>query len=203
MKIVHVVGARPNFMKLAPVRRALLKCPQLTQCVIHTGQHYDASMSKVFFDELGLPAPDTNLEIGSGSHAEQTAKVMLGLEPQIREVRPGLVLVYGDVNSTLATALVCAKLLIPVGHVEAGLRSFDRTMPEEINRIVTDRLSDLLFTPSEDGDTNLKKEGVPAEAIHRVGNVMIDSLIRLLPAAKTSPKNGVPKRFALVTLHRP
>jgi UDP-N-acetylglucosamine 2-epimerase (non-hydrolysing) len=208
MKIVHVVGARPNFMKLAPVRRAFLKFPQVSQRVIHTGQHYDASMSKIFFEELGLPAPDTNLEVGSCSHAEQTARAMLGLEPLLREIKPGLVLVYGDVNSTLATALVCAKLLIPVGHVEAGLRSFDRTMPEEINRILTDQLSDLLFTPSGDGDLNLERQGIPAERVHLVGNVMIDTLVKLLPRAMEQWHYGALKRFAespyvLVTLHRP
>ncbi|MGA8220674.1 MAG: UDP-N-acetylglucosamine 2-epimerase (non-hydrolyzing) [Candidatus Acidiferrales bacterium] len=208
MKIVHVVGARPNFMKLAPVRAAFLKYRQVSQRVIHTGQHYDAGMSNIFFEELGLPAPDTNLEVGSCGHAEQTAKVMLGLEPQIREMRPDLVLVYGDVNSTLATALVCSKLLIPVGHVEAGLRSFDRTMPEEVNRILTDQLSDLLFTPSGDGDQNLEHEGVPAERVHLVGNVMIDTLVKLLPKALECWENGALERlgrspYVLVTLHRP
>lgn len=200
--ILHVVGARPNFVKAAPVLRAI-RTEGLRQTLVHTGQHYDRNMSDVFFTELEIPEPDFNLEVGSGSHASQTAEIMRRFEPVVTERKPDIVLVYGDVNSTVAAALVCSKLLIPVGHVEAGLRSFDRTMPEEINRIVTDRLSDLLFTPSEDGDTNLKKEGVPAEAIHRVGNVMIDSLIRLLPEARSSPKNGVPKRFALVTLHRP
>jgi UDP-N-acetylglucosamine 2-epimerase (non-hydrolysing) len=200
--ILHVVGARPNFVKAAPVLRAI-RTEGLRQTLVHTGQHYDRNMSDVFFTELEIPEPDFNLEVGSGSHASQTAEIMRRFEPVVTERKPDIVLVYGDVNSTVAAALVCSKLLIPVGHVEAGLRSFDRTMPEEINRIVTDRLSDLLFTPSEDGDANLKKEGVRAEAIHRVGNVMIDSLIRLLPAAKSSPKNGVPKRFALVTLHRP
>jgi UDP-N-acetylglucosamine 2-epimerase (non-hydrolysing) len=200
--ILHVVGARPNFVKAAPVLRAI-RTEGLRQTLVHTGQHYDRNMSDVFFTELEIPEPDFNLEVGSGSHASQTAEIMRRFEPVVTERKPDIVLVYGDVNSTVAAALVCSKLLIPVGHVEAGLRSFDRTMPEEINRIVTDRLSDLLFTPSEDGDANLKKEGVRAEAIHRVGNVMIDSLIRLLPAAKRSPKNGVPKRFALVTLHRP
>jgi UDP-N-acetylglucosamine 2-epimerase (non-hydrolysing) len=160
-------------------------------------------MSDVFFSELEIPEPDFNLEVGSGSHAWQTAEIMRRFEAVVIERKPDIVLVYGDVNSTVAAALVCSKLLIPVGHVEAGLRSFDRTMPEEINRIVTDRLSDVLFTPSEDGDINLKREGVSPEAIHRVGNVMIDSLIRLLPAAKNCRTTAVPNRFALVTLHRP
>jgi len=203
MHILHVVGARPNFMKAAPVIRALGKRPQVRQTLVHTGQHYDANMSDVFFKQLEIPAPDVNLEVGSGSHARQTAEIMRRFEPVALEAKPDIVLVYGDVNSTVAAALVCSKLLIRVGHVEAGLRSFDRTMPEEINRIVTDRLADLLFTPSEDGDANLRREGVPAERIHRVGNVMIDSLIRLLPVAQQCPKNGFPERYALVTLHRP
>ena len=200
--ILHVVGARPNFVKAAPVLRAIRK-ESLRQTLVHTGQHYDRNMSDVFFTQLEIPEPDVNLGVGSGSHASQTAEIMRRFEPVVLERKPDIVLVYGDVNSTVAAALVCAKLLIPVGHVEAGLRSFDRTMPEEINRIVTDRLSDVLFTPSEDGDLNLKKEGVSPERIHRVGNVMIDSLIQLLPTAKNCPKNGFPERFALVTLHRP
>jgi UDP-N-acetylglucosamine 2-epimerase (non-hydrolysing) len=203
MHILHVVGARPNFMKAAPVTRALGKWPQVRQTLVHTGQHYDANMSEVFFSQLDIPAPDVNLEVGSGSHAQQTAEIIRRFEPVVLDAKPDLVLVYGDVNSTVAAALVCSKLLIRVGHVEAGLRSFDRTMPEEINRIVTDRLADLLFTPSEDGDANLQGEGIPAEKIHRVGNVMIDSLIRLLPNAKQCPRNGIPQRYALVTLHRP
>jgi len=160
-------------------------------------------MSDVFFTQLELPEPDFNLEVGSGSHAWQTAEIMRRFEPVVLECKPDITLVYGDVNSTVAAALVCSKLLIPAGHVEAGLRSFDRTMPEEINRMVTDRLSDVLFTPSEDGDFNLLHEGVPKERIHRVGNVMIDSLVRLLPVARSCSKNGFPERFALVTLHRP
>lgn len=203
MHILHVVGARPNFMKAAPVVRALGKWPHVRQTLVHTGQHYDANMSDVFFSQLDIPAPDVNLEVGSGSHAQQTAEIMRRFEPVVLQAKPDLVLVYGDVNSTVAAALVCSKLLIRVGHVEAGLRSFDRTMPEEINRIVTDRLADVLFTPSEDGDVNLQHEGITAEKIHRVGNVMIDSLIRLLPVAEQCPKNGLPSRYALVTLHRP
>jgi UDP-N-acetylglucosamine 2-epimerase (non-hydrolysing) len=190
-------------MKAAPVMRALGKWPAARQTLVHTGQHYDANLSDVFFSQLEMPNPDVNLEVGSGSHAWQTAEVMKRLEPVVLERKPDLMLVYGDVNSTVAAALVCSKLLVRVGHVEAGLRSFDRTMPEEINRIVTDRLADLLFTPSEDGDINLRREGIPPERIFRVGNVMIDSLVQLLPAAMQCSKNGLPERFALVTMHRP
>lgn len=200
--ILHVVGARPNFVKAAPVLRAA-KQRGIRQTLIHTGQHYDRNMSGVFFAELEIPEPELNLGVGSGSHAAQTGEIMRRFEAAVLEHKPDIVLVYGDVNSTLAAALVCAKLLIPVGHVEAGLRSFDRTMPEEINRLVTDRLSDLLLTPSADADANLRQEGVAAEKIHRVGNVMIDSVVRLLPAAKSSPHNGFPASLALVTLHRP
>src|SRR5579885_3055021 len=200
--ILHVVGARPNFVKAAPVLRAIRQIG-LQQTLVHTGQHYDRNMSEVFFKELEIPEPDFNLEVGSSSHAVQTAEIMRRFEPVVLDRKPDIVLVYGDVNSTVAAALVCAKLLVPVAHVEAGLRSFDREMPEEINRIVTDRLSDMLFTPSEDGDENLKQEGVDQKRIHRVGNVMIDSLVRLLPAAEQCPKNGYPERYALVTLHRP
>jgi len=201
MHILHVVGARPNFMKAAPVMHALRERGVL-QTLIHTGQHYDADMSDVFFTQLGMPAPDVNLEVGSGSHAKQTAEIMMRFEPVVRERKPDVVLVYGDVNSTVAAALVCAKLVTKVGHVEAGLRSFDRSMPEEINRLATDQLADFLFTPSEDGDVNLKREGIAPEKIHRVGNVMIDSLIRFLPTAQLT-RNGTPERYALVTLHRP
>lgn len=203
MNIFHIVGARPNFMKVAPVLGALQGRENVVQTLIHTGQHYDVNMSEVFFSQLGIPAPDVNLAVGSGSHAQQTAEIMIRLEPVIIERRPDIVLVYGDVNSTVATVLVCAKLGVRVGHVEAGLRSFDRTMPEEINRLVTDQLADLLFTPSEDGDENLRREGIPAERILLVGNVMIDSLVRLLPVARKSNRNGLPDRYALVTLHRP
>ena len=183
MHILHVVGARPNLMKVAPVMSALKQYSKIKQTLIHTGQHYDTNMSDVFFQQLEIPAPDVNLGVGSGSHARQTAEIMTRFEPIVLERKPDLVLVYGDVNSTVAAALVCSKLLIQVGHVEAGLRSFDRAMPEEINRLVTDQLADLLFTPSEDGDKNLEREGIAASKIHRVGNVMIDSLVRLLPAA--------------------
>jgi UDP-N-acetylglucosamine 2-epimerase (non-hydrolysing) len=190
-------------MKAAPVMRALANRRGVRQTLVHTGQHYDKNLSDVFFSQLSMPEPDVNLEVGSGSHAWQTAEVMTRFEPVVLERKPDVVVVYGDVNSTVAAALVCSKLLIRVAHVEAGLRSFDRTMPEEINRIVTDRLADLLFTPSEDGDINLQSEGVSPEKIYRVGNVMIDSLVRLLPCAMQIPKNGLPDRYALVTLHRP
>jgi len=203
MHILHVVGARPNFMKAAPVMRALEEWPATRQTLVHTGQHYDKNLSDVFFSELSMPEPDVNLEVGSGSHAWQTAEVMTRFEPLVLERKPDVVLVYGDVNSTVAAALVCSKLLIRVAHIEAGLRSFDRTMPEEINRIVTDGIADLLFTPSEDGDVNLQREGIPPEKIYRVGNVMIDSLVQLLPAAMRCSTNGLPERYALVTLHRP
>src|SRR5438552_12086056 len=183
MHVLHVVGARPNFMKAAPVMRALEQ-RGARQTLVHTGQHYDANMSDVIFAQLGMSPPDANLGVGSGSHAVQTAEIMMRIERELLQRTPDLVLVYGDVNSTVAAALVCSKLAIRVGHVEAGLRSFDRAMPEEINRVVTDQLADILFTPSEDGDENLKREGVAAEKVHRVGNVMIDTLVRLLPAAK-------------------
>jgi UDP-N-acetylglucosamine 2-epimerase (non-hydrolysing) len=186
---------------------ALRTRKHVVQTLIHTGQHYDANMSDVFFEQLGIPAPDVNLAVGSGTHARQTAEIMTRFEPVLLDGKPDMVLVYGDVNSTVAAALVCAKLGVRVGHVEAGLRSFDRTMPEEINRLVTDQLADMLFTPSEDGDVNLQKEGIPSEKIFRVGNVMIDSLVRLLPAARGQNRNGLTERhagrYALVTLHRP
>lgn len=207
MKVLHVVGARPNFMKVAPVMAALAKRKESNQVLVHTGQHYDPGMSDVFFEQLAIPEPDYNLEVGSGTHASQTAEIMRRFEPVAVEARPDLVLVYGDVNSTVAAALVCAKLLIPVGHVEAGLRSFDRTMPEEINRILTDRLADLLFTPSADGNEHLLCEGVEPYRMHLVGNVMIDTLVRLLPLAdRTAVLEKLylmGKRFVLVTLHRP
>lgn len=207
MKILHVVGARPNFMKVAPVYRALWETDGICQILVHTGQHYDSKMSDVFFEELDIPRPDINLQVGSGSHARQTAAVMERIEPVVMDSRPDLVLVYGDVNSTVAATLVCAKLHVPVGHVEAGLRSFDRSMPEEINRIVTDSLADVLFTPSEDGNANLTREGVHPKKICFVGNVMIDSLLHLLPVAQDryeclTQKFGL-REFGLVTLHRP
>ena len=203
MQILHVVGARPNFMKVAPVHRALASRAGVKQMLVHTGQHYDVNMSDVFFQQLSIPMPDVNLGVGSGSHGKQTAEIMIGFEALVQERRPDLVLVYGDVNSTAAAALVCAKLGIRIGHVEAGLRSFDRTMPEEINRLVTDQLSDMLFTPSEDGDRNLEKEGIAKEKIFLVGNVMIDTLVRLLPLAEKVSLDELPQEYALVTLHRP
>jgi len=203
MKILHVVGARPNFMKVAPVHRALSRHSQVQQIVVHTGQHYDVNMSDVFFQQLGLGTPDYNLQVGSGSHARQTAEIMSRFEPLLLELAPDLVLVYGDVNSTVAAALVCSKLHVRIGHVEAGLRSFDRSMPEEINRLLTDQLADLLFTPSEDGNRNLGREGVSATKIHLVGNVMIDTLVQMLPTVERQQIPDVPQRFALVTLHRP
>jgi UDP-N-acetylglucosamine 2-epimerase (non-hydrolysing) len=203
MHILHVVGARPNFMKAAPVIEALGKYDRVRQTLVHTGQHYDFNMSDVFFQQLGMPAPDVNLEVGSGSHAQQTSQIIARLETVVLKLKPDWVVVYGDVNSTAAAALVCAKLLVPVAHVEAGLRSFDRTMPEEINRLLTDQISDLLFTPSEDGNRNLRMEGVAPEKVHLVGNVMIDTLVRLLPYASERLPKGIPERYALVTLHRP
>jgi UDP-N-acetylglucosamine 2-epimerase (non-hydrolysing) len=203
MHILHVVGARPNFMKAAPVLRALRTYPEVRQTLVHTGQHYDAAMSDVFFQQLDMPEPDCNLGVGSGTQAQQTAALMQAFEPVVQENKPDLVLVYGDVNSTLAAALVCSKLGVRVGHVEAGLRSRDRSMPEEINRLLTDQLSDLLFTPSADGDENLLHEGIESSRIHRVGNVMIDSLTRLLPSAAQFFPSDVTPPYALVTLHRP
>ncbi len=212
MNIIHVVGARPNFMKAAPVLAALGRRAGIAQALIHTGQHYDQNMSDIFFAELGLPQPDVNLGVGSGSHTMQTAQIMLRFEEVVLTQRPDLVLVYGDVNSTVATALVCARLGIRVGHVEAGLRSFDRTMPEEINRLITDQIADLLFTPSADGDENLLREGIAPAKIHMVGNVMIDTLVRLLPQAEArwptlqqTLLTGAlaNKHFGVVTLHRP
>jgi UDP-N-acetylglucosamine 2-epimerase (non-hydrolysing) len=189
-------------MKAAPVLRALSDAG-FRQALVHTGQHYDANMSDVFFRELDIPPPDVNLGVGSGSHARQTALIMTGFESVVLERKPDLVMVYGDVNSTVAAALVCSKLQIAVAHVEAGLRSNDRTMPEEINRVITDQLSNLLFTPSEDGDENLRREGISAERIHLVGNVMIDTLVRLLPLALENGHKKSSRRYALVTLHRP
>jgi UDP-N-acetylglucosamine 2-epimerase (non-hydrolysing) len=203
MHLLHVVGARPNFMKAAPVYRAVSVRSAVKQTLIHTGQHYDNNMSDVFFSQLAMPVPDVNLEVGSGTHAQQTAEVMKRFELIVVERKPDIVVVYGDVNSTMGASLVCAKLRIPVAHVEAGLRSFDRTMPEEVNRLVTDQLADILFTHCEDADINLRREGISPEKIHNVGNVMIDSLIRFLPLAERHKMNGLPKRFALVTLHRP
>jgi len=205
LTILSVVGARPNFMKLAPLARQLARRQAVRHVIVHTGQHYDEGMSENFLRTLRIPTPDFNLAAGSGSHAQQTATIMQRFEPVCQEIRPDIVLVYGDVNSTLAAALVAAKLGIKVGHVEAGLRSRDWSMPEEINRVVTDRLSDLLFTPSRDADENLRLEGVAAERVHFVGNIMIDSLVELLPEARRRQSNGgrQPGPYAVVTLHRP
>ncbi len=203
MKLIHVVGARPNFMKAAPLWSAISRITNFTQILVHTGQHYDKLMSEIFFEELHMPVPDYNLNIGSSSHARQTASIMIKFEELVNELKPDLAVVYGDVNSTVAAAMVCSKLSIPVAHIEAGLRSFDRKMPEEINRLITDQLADLLFTPSKDGDDNLIKEGIPKNKIHLVGNVMIDTLVKLLPKAKRPNRFNNLKKYVLVTLHRP
>lgn len=208
VRIVYVVGTRPNFVKTAPVIAALrARVSTGRHTIVHTGQHYDRLMSEVFLEELGVPAPDHMLEVGSGSHAQQTAKVMERLEPVLKEERPDLVMVPGDVNSTVAAALTAAKLQVPVAHIEAGLRSFDRTMPEELNRIVTDQLSDQLFIHSPEADDNLHAEGIPAERVHMVGNTMIDTLVALeerFRGAGAAGRLGVePGSFVLVTLHRP
>ncbi len=207
MKLLHVVGARPNFMKVAPVIRAARARPGVEQVLVHTGQHYDHAMSDAFFTDLDLPAPDVNLGVGSGSHAVQTGRIMIEFEPVLDQHRPDWILVYGDVNSTIACALVAAKKGIRIAHVEAGLRSRDRGMPEELNRILTDQLADLCLTPSRDGDENLAAEGIEPHRIVLVGNVMVDTLLHLLDRARAT---GTPERFgladrgyALVTLHRP
>lgn len=206
IKICTVVGARPNFMKMAPVILELNR-RGLRQFCVHTGQHYDAQMSTVFFDELGMPKPDAFLGVGSCSHAEQTARIMVSFEKLCLEQHPTLVVVAGDVNSTLACALVAAKLHIPVAHVESGLRSFDRSMPEEINRIVTDHLSSILFTTEPSGNGNLLKEGISSSQIHFVGNTMIDSLMAHLEKALAGKSwerfNLEPGSYGLITLHRP
>ena len=208
MKILNVVGARPNFVKIAPLLREMARRPQIAPVLVHTGQHYDARMSDEFFEALAIPAPDVNLGVGSGSHAQQTAEVMKRLEPVMDAVRPDVVLVVGDVNSTLAAALVAAKMRIRVAHVEAGLRSFDRTMPEEINRLVTDSIADDLFATEESAVMNLAREGIPAERVHFTGNVMIDALrlARPLWQASTVFRDlGLDgdRRYGVVTLHRP
>jgi UDP-N-acetylglucosamine 2-epimerase (non-hydrolysing) len=206
MSVCHIVGARPNFMKMAPIVEELQR-RSVPQKLVHTGQHYDANMSKVFFDELGMPEPDIYLGIGSDSHARQTARIMTALEEVFLQQQPSLVVVAGDVNSTVAAALVAAKLLIPVAHVEAGLRSFDRAMPEEVNRVVVDHLSDLLFTTEESGNTNLRHEGINDSQIHFVGNCMVDTLVKHRDAANALAawRNydlGVGE-YGLLTLHRP
>ncbi|MBX6363103.1 MAG: UDP-N-acetylglucosamine 2-epimerase (non-hydrolyzing) [Gemmatimonadetes bacterium] len=207
LKIMAVVGARPNMMKAAPLLRELARHADVETVLVHTGQHYDERMSEAFFRDLGLPAPDHYLGVGSGTHAAQTANVMLALEPIMIAERPDVLVVVGDVNSTLAAALVAAKLGVRIAHVEAGLRSFDRGMPEEINRVLTDAISDLLFTTERDAETNLLREGVPAERIHFVGNVMIDTLLRELPRARALGMPGrmgvAAREYAVLTLHRP
>jgi UDP-N-acetylglucosamine 2-epimerase (non-hydrolysing) len=215
MKIVLVCGARPNFMKIAPLLRAIAKHNELnkrnklsmTPILVHTGQHYDYEMSQIFFKDLALPQPDIYLGVGSGTHAEQTGRIMIELEKVLLKEKPDLVVVVGDVNSTLAAALAAVKLCIPVAHVEAGLRSYDRTMPEEINRLLTDAVSDYLFTPSHDADENLKKEGIPEDKIFLVGDVMVDSLLHDKTAAAQSVildrLDLAEKGYALLTLHRP
>ena len=214
-RIDCIVGARPNFVKIAPIMRALLASQSASVRLTHTGQHYDVAMNEVFFQELGIPDPDLNLEVGSGTNTEQTARIMLGLEPVFLKDKPDMLVVVGDVNSTVAAALVASKLLIPVAHVEAGLRSNDRAMPEEINRLVTDRLSDLLLTTEREAEAQLLREGAAREQIHFVGNVMIDTLYACLERAKppleTMAAHGGDTAFltaaqggyGLVTLHRP
>ena len=203
-----VAGARPNFMKVAPIYAEMKRRPaEFEPKIVHTGQHYDASMSDAFFEDLGMPKPDIHLGVGSASHAVQTAKIMTEFEPVALAEKPAWVVVVGDVNSTIACALVCSKLGIKVAHVEAGLRSRDRSMPEEINRILTDSISDLLFTTSQDADENLKQEGIPADKIRFVGNVMIDSLLdhlKLAEKSKVRQDLGVDgEDYAVLTLHRP
>lgn len=206
--IANIVGARPNFIKIAPVMRAMAKKTSMKSMLIHTGQHHDFVLSELFFRELSISKPDVSLGVGSSSHAVQTGNVMKGLEKCFMKTRPGLVLVVGDVNSTLAASLTCSKMGIPVAHIEAGLRSHDLLMPEEINRIITDRLSKYLFTTSEDAHVNLENEGINMKNVFFTGNVMIDTLRHLLPEAKkisnVLPQYGVKKNnYALLTLHRP
>lgn len=215
LKLIAVAGARPNFMKVGPFMKQIARCngsgdphvPRVDAMLVHTGQHYDKNMSEIFFRELDIPEPDINLGVGSGTHAAQTAGILTSFEAVCDREKPDWVAVVGDVNSTMACTLVCAKMGIRVAHIEAGLRSFDRTMPEEINRLVTDALADLLLTPSEDANEHLLREGIAKEKIKLVGNIMIDSLIDNLPKARTC---GIldelklePMRFVYVTLHRP
>jgi UDP-N-acetylglucosamine 2-epimerase (non-hydrolysing) len=211
LKIINIVGARPNLPKIAPLVREMQRHPEIEPILVHTGQHYDDMLSDIFFRQMGIPAPDVNLEVGSGSHAAQTAEILRRIEPVLVERQPDLVLVVGDVNSTIAASLAAAKLGIPVAHVEAGLRSFDRSMPEEINRVLTDALAEYLFVTEESAIEHLLKEGRPASAIHFVGNVMIDSLRHFLPVAQKSHigrglglmEGEKWRRFAVLTLHRP
>ena len=211
LRIINIVGARPNLPKISPLMREMQRHPEIESILVHTGQHYDETLSDIFFRQMGIPAPHVNLEVGSGSHAAQTAEILKRIEPVLLERKPDLALVVGDVNSTLAVSLAAVKLGIRVAHVEAGLRSFDRSMPEEINRLVTDALADYLFVTEQDAIENLLKEGRPRESIHLVGNVMIDSLRHFLPLAQQSRigeeldlKNASGwRRFAVLTLHRP
>ncbi len=207
MKVINICGARPNFMKIAPLMRAFATRPDIHPLLVHTGQHYDEAMSKAFFDDLHIPRPDINLEVGSASHAVQTALIMERFEPIVLSEKPDAVLVVGDVNSTIACGLVAVKLLVPLIHVEAGLRSFDRTMPEEINRVLTDVISELLFVTESSGVRNLEHEGIPSSKIHLVGNVMIDTLLahrQLADQSTVLDRLGLtPKRYGVLTLHRP
>ena len=211
LKIMNIVGARPNLPKIAPLMREMKRHPDVEPLLVHTGQHYDDKLNDIFFRQMGIPAPDVNLEVGSGSHAAQTAEILKRIEPVLLDRRPDLVLVVGDVNSTIAVSLAAVKLGMRVAHVEAGLRSFDRSMPEEINRILTDALADYLFVTEDDAIEHLLKEGRPRESIFLVGNVMIDSLRYFLPAAQQSrigEELGLAegpgwRRFAVLTLHRP
>ncbi len=203
--ITHIVGARPNFPKVAPVIRSLETAP-VTQRLVHTGQHYDDALSESFFRDLDLPRPDVNLGVGSGTHAQQTAALLTAIAAEVSSTRPALLVVYGDINSTLAAALVAAKVGIPVAHVEAGLRSFDRTMPEEINRVITDQLSDLVFTTSPEAAENLSREGITEDKVHFVGNPMIDTLLKhrdIFDPQAALKKSGVEGEYAVATLHRP
>jgi len=212
MKVISVVGARPNFMKIAPLIEEMRQVSGIEHLLVHSGQHYDEQLSASFFSDLGLPKPDIQLQVGSGTHAWQTAEIMKRLEPVLIETKPDVLIVVGDVNSTMAAAITAAKLLIPIAHVEAGLRSFDSTMPEEINRKLTDALADLLFVTEESGVRNLRNEGIPSERIFLVGNVMIDSLLRYRSLAERSgilkelglvDDGGHPRPYGVLTLHRP
>lgn len=207
LSVINVVGTRPNFVKIAPLMAVMTADERFAPRLVHTGQHYDRAMAQVFFEELGIPEPDVNLGVGSGAPAWQTGEIMARFEKILLESRPDLVIVVGDVNSTLACALAAAKNRVPVAHVEAGLRSFDRTMPEELNRVLTDHAADLLFISEPAGVENLKREGIPDERVHVVGNIMIDTLIRCRPRVERSDihtrlgMNGEP--YAVLTAHRP
>lgn len=203
-KILHIVGARPNFMKLAPVYEAIKMYSEVSQTVVHTGQHFDYNMSDVFFEQLNLPKPHINLEISGGSASQQIGKTILKLEQLLLEYNPNILCIYGDINATAASSIVASKLGIKIAHIEAGLRSFDNGMPEETNRIIADSLSDYFFTHSKEADENLIKEGKSADHIYFVGNVMIDTLIKALPIVEnTKLRINLPEQYALVTLHRP